>query len=149
MLQYSWHNAFNSGTVWFTFNLFSCSFQQEWDITLTWKDLEQFWTPIKHDDLRDLQIFCKFFFVLVVFSFVNVDAHCGCCTTSQSSCRFPWRESFPNSLLGCITSSVPQVWDLSLGLLPENVMPICIQPIHFSVHTSCPLLSGTSARIVA
>lgn len=143
MLQYSWHNAFNSGTVWFTFNLFSCSFQQEWDITLTWKDLEQFWTLIKHDDWE----ICRYsasFFVLEVFCFVSVDAHSGCCSTSQSSCRFPWRE-----MEGCITSSVPQVWDLSLGLLPENVMPICIQPIHFSVHTSCPLLSGTSARIVA
>lgn len=97
--------------------------------------------------MRDLQITSTFLCLWVCF--VSVDAPPGCSTTSLSKRSLPQRLSFSDFLLGCITSSIPQVLDLSLGFLPENVVSICIQAIHFSLHKSCPLLSGTLAGTVA
>lgn len=57
---------FNFGTAWFTCNLFSSCFPQQWDSISTRKYLEQFWTLIKYVYMRELQISWKFF-VLVVF----------------------------------------------------------------------------------
>lgn len=60
--------AFNFGTSWFTCNLFSRCSPQQWDSTSTRKDLEQFWTLLKHIYMRELQISWKFF-MLVAFWF--------------------------------------------------------------------------------